>query len=307
MPVTGPPLNVRPVVPPAASTLVTVPVPAPMAVRKVVASSVLTVLFALIRGKVTALGFVRVKKLSPTVVEPRPVRAALVVVAPVPPFVTASVPARVSVPLDVIGPPLNVRPVVPPVALTEVTLPPPEPAPMAVRKVAASSALTVLSALMRGKVMALGFVSVKKLSPTVVAPRPVRAALVVVAPVPPFVTASVPARVNVPVPVTGPPLNVRPVVPPVALTEVTVPAPIAVRKVAASSVLTVLFALMRGKVMALGFVRVKKLSPTVVEPRLVRAPAAVLEPVPPERIGSALPSVSDVRWVATSTTFVPLL
>ena len=201
----------------------------------------------------------------------------------------------------------------PPVKLTLVTLPPPEPAPMAVRKVAASSALTVLFALIRGKVTALGFVRVKKLSPTVVEPRPVRAVLCDVPPVPPFVTASVPARVNVPVVVTGPPLNVRPVVPPVALTEVTVPvvelvpAPMAVRKVAASSALTVLSALMRGKVIALGFANVKKLAPTVVAPRPVRAALCVVPPVPPERTGSALPSVSDVRWVATSTTFVPLL
>jgi len=45
------------------------------------------------------------------------------VVTPVPPLATPSVPAIVSVPEAVIGPPENVRPVVPPEALTEVTVP----------------------------------------------------------------------------------------------------------------------------------------------------------------------------------------
>jgi hypothetical protein len=42
---------------------------------------------------------------------------------PVPPFATASVPPRVRVPDVVIGEPVNVRPVVPPDAATEVTVP----------------------------------------------------------------------------------------------------------------------------------------------------------------------------------------
>jgi hypothetical protein len=44
------------------------------------------------------------------------------------------------------------------------------PPPIAVRKLLAESALTVLSALIRGKVMALGFVRAKKFPPTVDAP-----------------------------------------------------------------------------------------------------------------------------------------
>jgi hypothetical protein len=43
----------------------------------------------------------------------------------VPPFVTASVPASVIVPDPVIGPPLVVSPVVPPLTLMLVTVPPP--------------------------------------------------------------------------------------------------------------------------------------------------------------------------------------
>ena len=42
-----------------------------------------------------------------------------------PPFAVASVPPRVSVPAVVMGEPVKVRPVVPPDAATEVTLPPP--------------------------------------------------------------------------------------------------------------------------------------------------------------------------------------
>lgn len=45
------------------------------------------------------------------------------VVTPVPPFATANVPAIVMTPLVVTGPPLKVRPVVPPLTSTLVTVP----------------------------------------------------------------------------------------------------------------------------------------------------------------------------------------
>ena len=45
------------------------------------------------------------------------------VVAPVPPLATAKVPPSVMVPLAVIGPPVAVNPVVPPLTSTEVTVP----------------------------------------------------------------------------------------------------------------------------------------------------------------------------------------
>ena len=48
-------------------------------------------------------------------------------VKPVPPLVVANVPASVIVPLDVIGPPEVVRPVVPPETSTLVTVPVPDP------------------------------------------------------------------------------------------------------------------------------------------------------------------------------------
>ena len=75
---------------------------------------------------------------------------------------------------------------------TEVTEPLPVPAPIALRKVAASSALTELSALKRGKVTALGLVMVKRFPPRVEAPRPVRAVAALVPPVPPAVRGKVP-------------------------------------------------------------------------------------------------------------------
>ena len=112
------------------------------------------------------------------------------------------------------------------VPVTPVTVPLPVPAPMAVLKLAAVSTETVLSALNRGNVMAEGLVKVNKLLPTVVAPKLVRAPAAVVLPVPPFATANVPAIVIVPLVVTGPPLKVKPVVPPDASTLVTVPVPL---------------------------------------------------------------------------------
>lgn len=78
------------------------------------------------------------------------------------------------------------------VPVTDVTVPLPVPAPIAVLNVAASRVDTVLSALMRTKVIALGLVRVKKFDPTVVAPRFVRAVAAVVAPVPPLAIATVP-------------------------------------------------------------------------------------------------------------------
>ena len=65
----------------------------------------------------------------------------------------------------------------------------------------------------------------RMLAPDAAALRAERAPLAVVDPVPPLATAKVPARVNVPLAVIGPPVNDIPVVPPEALTLVTVPAP----------------------------------------------------------------------------------
>ena len=192
------PLKLRPLTVPVPPTEVTVPVvldvPAPMAVRKSAAFRDETVLSALKRGNVIALGFVIVNRFEPSVVAPSAVRAAAAVVEPVPPLAMAKVPAKVIVPLVVMGPPLVVNPVVPPETATLVTVPVvlDVPAPMAVLKVAASSAETVLSAFTRKKVMAAGFVRVNKFEPTVVAPKFVRAVAAVVAPVPPLAMATVP-------------------------------------------------------------------------------------------------------------------
>jgi hypothetical protein len=105
----------------------------------------------------------------------------------------------------------------------------------------------------------------------------------------------VPPKVKVPLVVIGPPERVKPVVPPEPETLVTVPvvllvpAPMAVLKLAASSVLTELSALILINVTALGLVRVNRLPPTVVAPKLVRAPLAVVAPVPPLATAIAVP------------------
>lgn len=120
----------------------------------------------------------------------------------------------------------------------------------------------------------------------------------------------VPPRVSDPEEVTVP-VRVIPFTVPVPETEVTVPtpepAPIAVRKSAAFSALTVLSALNLGNVTADGLVKVNRLPPIVVAPRLVRAPDAKFDPVPPCKTGSGVPSVRVVRWFTASTTLTPSL
>ena len=243
---------------PLTEVTVPVPVPTPMAVRKSAALKAETVLSALNRGNVTALGLVRVNMLPPIVVAPRLVRASPAVVALVPPLPMGSVPVTAEVRLtpesvpprvrepDEVTVPVRVRPLTVPAPATLVTVPVVElvPAPIAVRKSAAFRDETVLSALKRGKVTALGLVIIKRLPPSVVAPRLVRASPAVEAPVPPSATArSV-------IPVIEPPLMVT------------------------------------------AFAFCVEIVP---RPRLVRAPEAALDPVPPEATGSAVPSVSDVR------------
>lgn len=133
-------------------------------------------------------------------------------------------PPKVKLPL-VVTVPLSVRPLTVPVPPTLVTVPVvlDVPAPMAVRNEAASKDEIVLSALNRGNEIAATFANANRLPPRVVAPKFVRAAAAVVAPVPPFAIPRVPAKVIVPLVVTGPPDVVKPVVPPDKATDVTVP------------------------------------------------------------------------------------
>jgi hypothetical protein len=84
-----------------------------------------------------------------------------------------------------------------------------------------------------------------------------------------------------------------------------VPAPIAVRNVVASNALTVLSALNRGKVTALGLVRVNMLPPTVVAPKFVLAFAAVDAPVPPSAIAKSVARVRLDRWLFWNVKLVP--
>lgn len=142
--------------------------------------------------------------------------AADAVVCPVPPLATASVPAIVMVPVVVIGPPLVVRPVVPPLTLTLVTVPVPEgvahvPSP---RQKVVADALTPEFKLVTGKfpvtpvvsgrpvafvkttaegVPSAGVVSVGDAERTT-EPLPVD----VVTPVPPYATPTTPEVMAVP-------------------------------------------------------------------------------------------------------------
>ena len=83
----------------------------------------------------------------------------------------------------------------------------------------------------------------------------------------------------------------------------------AVRKSDADKASIVLFAFILGKVIADGFDSVKKLPPTVVPPRFVMAPAAVVAPVPPLATGRdpVTPVVrgSPVAFVKTPEAGVP--
>jgi hypothetical protein len=119
---------------------------------------------------------------------PKFVSAVAASVAPVPPLATPSVPPRVSVPVDVIGPPVNDRPVVPPLASTLLTVPVP---PVEV-------------------IVKFGYVPV-----TVVKPAPVSDTIW---------SGAVLTTVMEPDDVIGPPETLMPV-PAVRLTLVTVPAP----------------------------------------------------------------------------------
>ena len=141
-------------------------------------------------------------------------------------------PLALSIPIVPL--PVIVPPVIGAVVAILVTEPPPVPAPIAVLKSDADNALTVLLAFILINLIALGFVSVNKLPPTVVAPKFVIAAAAVDAPVPPFATdksapdqsslliLKVPPNVKSPLLVTVP-VNVSPFTVPAPLTSVTVP------------------------------------------------------------------------------------
>ena len=113
-------------------------------------------------------------------------------------------------------------------------------------------------------------------------------------------TAIVPLVVIVP-PVRYVPATIEVTVPVVEL----VPAPMAERNVAASKEETVLSALNLGNVTALGFVIVNKLLPRVVAPRLVRAPPAVEDAVPPLATATVPLKLAAVRLVKLAPLTAP--
>jgi len=72
---------------------------------------------------VTLVGVPKTGVVSVGLVDKTTLPVPVLVVTPVPPLATARVPAKVIVPDEVIGPPLVVKPVVPPATLTDVTVP----------------------------------------------------------------------------------------------------------------------------------------------------------------------------------------
>ena len=259
---------------------------------------------------------------------PRLDRAVPASVAPVPPLPIARVPViwvdrltldreppRVSEPEEVTVP-VRVRPLTLPVPETLVTVPEVElvPAPIALRKVAASKAETVLSALKRGNVTALGLVIVKRLPPSVVAPSSVRAPPAVVAFVPPLAIGSVPETCevrltpeSVPPSVIEPdevtvPVSVRPLTVPAPATEVTVPAPRLVRAVAAS--VAPVPPLATAKAVPDQFeLLIEDRTASEPRPRLVRASAAVEAPVPPSATARSVIPVIEPPVMVTAFEF----
>ena len=80
-------------------------------------------------------------------------------------------------------------------------------------------------------------------------------------------------------------------VPAAAVTLVTVPAPIAVRKLAADNAVTELSALNLGKVIAEGLVKVNIDCPIVVPPKLVLPVAAIKSVLPPSHFNLSVYAV----------------
>lgn len=99
------------------------PVPPPAAHVAVVPSDVRTRPAEPIPKRVALLAPSPTIKSPVVVMGDKALNAAVAVVAPVPPLGMSKVPPRVIVPLDVIGPPVAVRPVEPPDTLTDVTEP----------------------------------------------------------------------------------------------------------------------------------------------------------------------------------------
>lgn len=138
----------------------------------------------------------------------------------------------------VIGPPLKVNPVEPPLTFTEVTVPPaakvvqvgvaPKPAEVRICPALPTDPFRAIVAVapdnwraVKDTVAAVAVPVKVGLADKTREPDPVAVAT----PVPPLATPRVPPKVNVPEVVTGLPVNVKPVVPPEAATEVTDPPP----------------------------------------------------------------------------------
>ena len=204
-------------------------------------------------------------------------------VMPVPPLAGTKIPPSVNVPVPVMGPPVRVRPVEPPEPSTLVTVPPEpvaaivmEPAPLVIATPEPAVSVVLVSVL------------------PVVLPISSWPLVYVFWPVPPLATGRVPVT---------PVVRGRPVAF-VSTPEAGVPSA-GVTNVGEVSVGDVPNT---SEPEPVSSVTAAARLAEVGVPRKVAIPAPnEVIPVPPEATGRAEASVSEVRWVTTSTTFVPLL
>ena len=229
--------------------------------------------------------------------EPAALRLSLApeaLVAPVPPDAIASVPASVSVPEVVMGVPVKERPVVPPDAATDVTVPAP-----AVDVMVMPPALFVM--LMPDPAVRVAFVSVLP----VLLPMSNCPSVYVVWPVPPLATGSaVPDSeiASVPEVVIGEPVTDRNDGT-VAATLVTEPEPVPTPTPLMKRPVALIVPTPRAPSVgvpiwmpaALVSAVMSAFEPLAAAPRFVRAPPAVVEPVPPcATVRAVVRPVSDV-------------
>ena len=271
------------------ATLVTLPVPAPIVVlvSSALNNVIVLLLFTFINLSDTL--FVKVNNDIPLVVPPKLILAFAAVVAPVPPFARGKAsPLYVSanVPLVVTGEPLtvNIDGAVNPTLVT-VPLPPPPPVYCGIFNVAPTNvAAPLVPVVVSVRLFCFDANLVVRFNEVV--SEKVNLLLNVVQSVDvkyPFLDVvalnnSITGVVVVFVIDKGLPLV------PDDVTLVTVPPPMAVRKLAADKAVTELSALNCGKVIAEGLVKVNIDCPIVVPPKLVLPVAATMPVLPPSHL-----------------------
>jgi hypothetical protein len=278
------------------ATLVTLPVPAPIVVLVSAALNKVIVLLEFTFINLSDTLFVKVNNDIPLVVPPKLILAFAASVAPVPPFAKGkALPLYVNakVPLVVTGEPLtvNIDGAVKPTLVT-VPLPPPPPLYCGIFNVAPINVAAPLVPVVVSVILSCLVENLDVKFKEVVSEK-ANLLLNVVQSVDvkyPFLAVvalnnSITGVVVVFVIDKGLPLV------PDDVTLVTVPPPMAVRKLAADNAVTELSTLNLGKVMAEGLVKVNIDCPTVVPPKLVLPVAATKPVLPPSHFNLSVYAV----------------